>query len=244
MRIWKPLPYLLSVLFIFSFSAWASINPSNLSNVAKAWPEPSLQPLATAIAKGQRNEILKFAKNVDLSSHGDKNVTFLEWAIFNRSTVALEALLDAGADPALQGMDGDTALHLAAMVNDGKYMNVFIRKGVNLDVEDTSGRTPLFPAILHQRQEQIDALIQAGANIHHRDHSGNTLLHQASQGSPRNMALELLKLGVDPTLKNVQRATFQSHFFMSREELLNATGKRNRQEVRDFLKNKGIPLEK
>lgn len=224
--------------------AGAQEQPAMKSTDIKAiFPDPSLEKMARAIADGDRAQILALAPHTNLSGHGDKNVTLLEWAIYSRSTEALAALLDAGADPTEPGIDGDTVVHMAATVNDPKYLKVLIDHKAPIDLPNPSGRTPLFDAVLHKRDEQATMLIAAGADIHHRDNMGNSLLHQAATGSNGPMALRLLELGVDPTLLNAQKSTFQPYFFMTPEKLLNAPGKESRAAVRTWLSTHNIPIE-
>lgn len=53
----------------------------------------------------------------------------------------------------------------------------------------------------------------------------------------------LLKLGIDPTVRNRFGYTFQYSFFDTREELLNSEAKAARQQVRAWLDAHHIPLE-
>ncbi|SEK83045.1 hypothetical protein SAMN05428989_0888 [Pseudoxanthomonas sp. GM95] len=224
--------------------AGAYEQPAMKSTDIKAiFPDPSLEKMARAIADGDRARILALAPTTDLSGHGDKNVTLLEWAIYSRSTEALAALLDAGADPTEPGMDDDTVVHMAATVNDAKYLKVLVDRKVPIDTPNPSGRTPLFDAVLHKRDEQASMLITAGADIHHRDHMGDSLLHVAAIGNNSGDVLRFLKLGVDPKLLNAQHVTFQPGFFMTPEKILNAKAKEGRVAVREWLKANSIPVE-
>jgi len=213
------------------------------TDIKSIFPDPSLEKMARAIAEGDRAQIRALAPTTNLSGHGDKNVTLLEWAIYSRSTEALAALLEAGADPTEPGIDNDTVVHMAATVNDPKYLKVLIDHKAPIDTPNPSGRTPLFDAVLHKRAEQTDLLITAGADVHHRDRMGNSLLHQAATGGNSDMAIRFLQLGVDPALINAQKATFQPYFFMAPEKLLNENGKKNRELVRNWLLSHNVPIE-
>ncbi|WDS36363.1 ankyrin repeat domain-containing protein [Pseudoxanthomonas sp.] len=213
------------------------------TDIKSIFPDPSLEKMARAIAEGDRAEILALAPHTNLAGHGDSNVTLLEWAIYSRSTEALAALLDAGADPTEQGIDNDTVVHMAATVNDAKYLKVLIDHKAPIDTPNPSGRTPLFDAVLHKRGEQASMLIAAGADVHHRDRMGDSLLHVAAVGNNSDDVLRFLKLGVDPRLVNAQHVTFQPGFFTTPEKILNAKAKEGRASVREWLKAHAIPVE-
>jgi ankyrin repeat protein len=214
------------------------------TDIKSIFPDPSLEKMARAIADGDRAKILALAPTTNLSGHGDKNVTLLEWAIYSRSTEALAALLEAGADPTEPGIDQESVVHMAAMVNDAKYLKVLIDHKAPIDtVSARADRTPIFIAVESKRTEQVDMLLAAGADIHRVDSMGNSLVHTAALSSGGSLVLKFLKLGVDPSLRNAQKSTFQPYFFMTPEKLLNKEGKASRDEVRNWLRSHDIPLE-
>jgi len=156
----------------------------------------------------------------------------------------LAALLDAGANPTEFGIDQETVVHMAAMVNDPKYLKVLIDKNAPIDVvSPRGGRTPIFRAVESKRIEQFNLLVQAGADLKRVDSMNNSLLHVAAQTSGGDLVLKLLELGVDPRLRNAQQATFQPYFFTTPDKLLNADGKRARAAVKAWLADHGIPVE-
>lgn len=216
-----------------------------MSEAAKqqiVFPDPAVAPLADAVAAGDESRIRQLAAQTDLSARGDQGVTLLEWAIWNQQPRALAALLDAGADPSQAGMDGETVVHMAAMVDDPSYLKVLLEHQVPADVaSERNGWTPLFRAVLHKRATQRDMLIAAGADIHHRDSSGHSLLH-IPVNDPGTV-LKLLELGVDPTVRDNTGATFQKGFFMTSERILNKESRAGREQVRTWLKTHGISPE-
>lgn len=166
-------------------------------------------------------------------------MTLLEWAIWNRRPRVLAALLEAGADPSLPGMDGETVVHMAAMVGDPVYLEVLLAHGAPVDVvRQGNGWTPLFRAVLHRRHAQREALVAAGADINHRDSTGRGLLHLAADDSAT--VLRLLELGVDPQARDNTGATFQRTFFPAPERVLSDKARANRERVRAWLRSRGI----
>ena len=208
----------------------------------QVFSDPAVAPLADAVAKGDVARIRALAPTTDLSARGDKNVTLLEWAIFNQQPKALQALLDAGADPTLIGMDNETVVHMAAMVDPPEYLQILINNKVPVDIaRPTNGWTPIFVAAKYRQSTQLDLLIKAGADVTHTDKLGNTALF--SVGNDADNALKLLHAGTDPRTKNNAGRTFQSSYFMTDEQLLNAEGKAGREKVRAWLTSHNVPIE-
>src|SRR3546814_11617034 len=78
-------------------------------------------------------------------------------------------------------MDQETVAHMAAMVNDARYLQVLIDQGAPIDlVGARGGRTPIFRAVENRRDAQFDLLVEAGADIRRTDSMGNSLLHVAA----------------------------------------------------------------
>lgn len=203
--------------------------------------DPAVRPLADAVAAGNVARIKTLAAGLDLSAHGKDNVTLLEWAIWNHQPDALAALLDAGADPAQIGMDQETVAHMAAVINDPRYLEILIQHGAPVDIVSShGGRTPIFRAVQSRRKAQIDLLIKTGADIKRSDSMGNSLLHIAAQVNDAECVLKLLEQGLDPTAANSRGDTFQTYLFSGSDARLNVQGRRSRQQVRDWLQKRGI----
>ncbi len=213
-------------------------------DVNQIFPDAAVARLAEAVARGDRRLIAEMAPSVNLAAQGDDGVTLLQWAVFNKSTDGLEALLAAGADPNQVGLDGDTVVHLAAMANDEAYLKILLAKGANPDVPHGDTRaTPLRAALMGERVEQFHALLAAGADPDRADRMGNTPLHVAGQINEPARALELLKAGADPMARNMQGVTFQRYLFMTRVDLLNTETRRDREAVQAWLSEHDIALE-
>lgn len=205
--------------------------------------DPAVVPLANAILAGDVARIRALAPSTDLSAHGDDDVTLLEWAIWTEQPRALAALLEAGADPALLGMDQETVAHMAASVEPPEYLKVLIEHHAPVDIPSPrGGRTPIFDAVLSRRDPQVRMLIAAGVDLNHRDSMGGTPLHEAASVNNAADALLLLQAGADPNAPDNRGRTFQESLFSGSDARLNAQGKADRQKVRDWLSAHGIPL--
>src|SRR3546814_14699580 len=103
-------------------------------------------------------------------------------------------------------MDQETVAHMAAMVNDARYLQVLIDQGAPIDlVGARGGRTPIFRAVENRRDAQFDLLVEAGPDIRRTDSLGNSLLHLAPQVNDADPVLHLLELGAEPCAPNHTR---------------------------------------
>jgi hypothetical protein len=109
-------------------------------------------------------------------------------------------LVQLGGDPWQKGDDGGTPLHVASVYGQvsiiQEYINLCKDMLLSLDVEDSSGETPLFWAAEHKDEEAVTVLIAAGANTQHRSRTGQTLLMRAASNS-NEFLLKALDLPVD-----------------------------------------------
>lgn len=206
--------------------------------------DPAVVPLAEAVAAGDVARIRSLAPRSDLSARGKDDVTLLEWAIWNEQPRSLDALLEAGADPAEAGMDGETVAHMAAMARDPEYLEVLIAHRAPVDIVGARGGwTPLFRAVQGRRDPQVELLLRAGADVRRSDSMGNTLAHVAANVNDAARVLQLLEAGVDPEATNARGETFQAALFAGSDARLNAQGRAARERVRAWLAARGIAQE-
>lgn len=173
-----------------------------------------------------------------LQSHNTREMTPLGVAMMSGDRKAFNALLDLGADPTWLGDTRDTDLHLAAILTDRYWLDALIKRGVNLEIPNTLGETPLFAALGPETRDNFELLLKAGADIHaRRTADGETLLHKAAGISDYDAVPRLLKLGVDPTLRDHVGYTFQYSYFLASDNPPHA------KEVRAWLDAHNIPID-
>ncbi len=206
--------------------------------------DPAAAAIAEALVEGDIGKVRALAASADLAAIGDRRVTLLQWALFTRSLDGVQVLLDAGADPAQPGMDGDTAVHFACMLEEPHFLEALLAHGADPNVPNVdTGAAPLRAALVTEREQQFHILLAAGANPDHADDMGNTPLHVAGLINEPERALDLLKAGADPALRNAQDVTFQRYLFMTRPDLLDADTSRTWEAVLTWLLEHDIPLD-
>jgi ankyrin repeat protein len=104
--------------------------------------------------------------------------------------VLLHAMLDAGFDPAVRGLQGETPVHLGAA--SGSVWSVTLLLGLfgKIGSTDDNGLTPLHYAVRADKPALASLLIRLGADINAQDHQGLAAIHYAAM---RN-SLECIKV--------------------------------------------------
>jgi len=104
---------------------------------------------------------------------------------------------------------GETVLHQAATYNNEKLVNLFIKRGVDINVRDINGFTPLHSAASTDGRRDgfgsartMKALIANGANVNAIDLEGKTPLHYAARFGYYNNVKILLANHANPKLKS------------------------------------------
>jgi ankyrin repeat protein len=140
-----------------------------------------------------------------LLEQGDPNVLSpdgwrpITWAIWERQTEVVAAILEAGAEPAAANADGSTALHWAARDNQLDVIAMVEEAGVGVDVEDINGMTPLMSAAWSGHADSVKLLQQRGATPSASNAFGVTALHYAVHWADNPLTVRaLIEGGADP----------------------------------------------
>lgn len=192
--------------------------------------------LAQAVARGDTQGIHAQATQDRLRERGDRQVTLLQWAVLSQQPGSVQTLLDLGADAAAAGLDGNSALHTAAMLQDPQYLRLLLTQGGQVNVRNAvTGATPLAAAVLAGREEQLRLLLAAGADTTLSDRLGDTPLHLAAKINAPHLALLLLQAGADARARNQQGVAFQFYFSQTPAHLQNDELKAQFRELDKWL---------
>lgn len=93
---------------------------------------------------------------------------------------------------------GMSWIHLAAMANDADVVADEIARGVNPELRDPAGRTPVFIAMQDGSADAAKVLLEHGAKISIANEQGRTLLMLAASKDTMEQVTFLLKAGADP----------------------------------------------
>lgn len=148
---------------------------------------------------------------------------------------AVNVLLEYNVNIFAVDDEKNTALHYATLGNSLKIVDILLHAGLNVNVKNSKGYTPLMFVIkygekvfstyplkhpkhskLSKNAEMVEYLIQRKARLNVKNNEGGTALHVAIMNNLPDLVLILFELGADRVLRN---------FFDSNNRFL--TGNRN-----------------
>ena len=187
-------------------------------------------PLITAVAKDDlisARAIVQAGASLNVVDQGD--YTPLGFAIYDGYTDFAIDLVNAGADPNFANQQGTTPLMMAAWSNDLKVAKLLLSKGVKVNAVDQDGETALMAALHNcpdgmpfsldgpaddELRSKIDAhqscsdgamvqlLLDGGADPNVKSKTGVTALIIAARSANKCAALDLIRLGANPSAKD------------------------------------------
>jgi ankyrin repeat protein len=95
----------------------------------------------------------------------------------------------------------------AVFCRNGDLVKILISDGVDVDVRDEDGKTPLFSAAKSGTSEMCELLLNNFANINATDNNGTTALFEAIKYGNKDSLSYLLAHGADIYVKDNQRRT-------------------------------------
>jgi ankyrin repeat protein len=114
----------------------------------------------------------------------------------------VRTLLEAGANPNTEVMNGRTPLHTAAYAGRIEMVRALLEAGANPNVAGLHGYTPLYHAVERDHIEVIGALLEAGANPNAPVEGLSTALHKAAVYGNVGAINLLLEFGADNRIQD------------------------------------------
>lgn len=164
----------------------------------QAYPEGLNLNLSIAASKGYIYEINRLInKGADINYKDIIGATPLIYAVANRKTESVKALLQYSPDPDILTKDGEAALHIAAKGNYLDIAELLIRDSADINIKDENNCTPLHFASLYNYYYMTDLLIYYEADIDPETLDGTSPLMAAVWAGNAEIADILIQNGAD-----------------------------------------------
>jgi len=140
-------------------------------------------------------------RNLPIDALQNSGCSALYLAVANSQTNAVQALLEAGADPNLATTNGLwTPLMVAVEDGDAELARRLLAAGADLEARQHNGSTALLVAARGTSLDTIDLLLDAGARTDVFTEDGSGVLRMAMGTTNLAAFTHFLELGVDPNL--------------------------------------------
>ena len=147
-------------------------------------------------------------QGAQVNAVGKQEMTPLAWAFAKQNLVGYRHLLEKGANPNFKTQkvawnnDGRSVMQFAAVAENPDYLLLALKHGGSPNAPDSlRNKTILNTAIANRRKENIRILANHGADLNHSDRAGFTPLMHCVTSDEYGLALVLLELGADPSIK-------------------------------------------
>ena len=164
-------------------SVKALINKLNNVNIPNA---DGTTPLMYACRTDKLNIVrLLLEQGAEVNHQANNGITPLMTASYYNNLAIIQELLRAGANVNLRATTGVNALMLS--MNSGASLPVaqtLLNAGVEVDVEDSEGRTPLFFAVHYKKYDIIRELLRRGADPSHTVRGQTIAAYARTRGLP------------------------------------------------------------
>ena len=148
------------------------------------------------------DNVLEAVNSQHINASDSLGRTVLWWACTRGDSRAVEKLLEWGADPEKQSLDGRSPLHLAVQT-DVAVAELLLAKKVDVNAADYRGRTPMH-FISSRTSSLIKPMMRLGTILETRDQDGDTPLIEACFQDQIKVVAELLACGADINICNFQ----------------------------------------
>lgn len=144
----------------------------------------------------------------EINAQDNRGFSALRFAVFRGFKDVVSLLVDKGADVNEQNTEwGGSLLHTACISNRINLIETLIAKGIDVQIMNDEGLTPLHLASNHGQNELCELLIGKGADVNFTDNGKDTPLHGAAWYGKMSTVELLLASGAQFNLRNTKRRT-------------------------------------
>lgn len=190
-----------------------------------------------------KKQVDKF--NSEHKQHTEKNDCLIK-AIKGKVESKVSILLNEGTNPNIRDKDGLSALHLAVKLGDCTIIELLLNKGVNPNIKSwKNGTTPLFNAVISNRNDIADLLLNHSANPSVINTQGLSPLYFSITGNNEEMTKLLLKYNANPDISRQISVLFNVLNRIKNDndiKTIESTLKKIK-AIAEFLKFKDIPVD-
>ncbi len=134
---------------------------------------------------------------------GELESTPLNWAARSGHIQMVVFLMNNGANPLTYDIEGFSTIHLSTMFGHSIVTSYLLAKGIDPDLKDKNGVTPLmFAAQRIQSRDPAQLLVTFNARMNVQDNKGNTPLHYCVAFNNATVMKILLDRGASLDVKN------------------------------------------
>lgn len=162
----------------------------------------------------------------------EKKPETVQECILNGDIEKAKSYFTDQADINMVDENGDTALHVAARMNEGDLVTFLVVKGADTELKNNDGETPLHSAIHHDAYEAARSLTSLGADIFALDADGVSAIESSLARS--EVYYDIMINERTSLLRDENNGNYIVHYFVNTQ---------NKKAV-DFCINKKLPIDK
>ncbi|KAM7388513.1 hypothetical protein PAMP_024683 [Pampus punctatissimus] len=168
----------------------------------KTTPGLTSETKRSSIQKEDRSSV-PFVKSEDHEPAQNKSESFIHTIVSDGEVALVDDLLNNTNINAINSSN-ETLLHVAAEYGHLSIIELLLRRGARLDLQDNNGHTALHRAASRGHNEIVSALIKAGTPIYSLDLQSKTPIHLALENGHLNSVNVLANEEAEQSLSHTQ----------------------------------------
>ena len=150
--------------------------------------------------------LIDLGANVNAQRTDDKATPLILSANWN-NFMAVNLLLDNGADANTAAAVGYTPLYMAVMKGNQNLVKLFLEKNALVNTQNTDGDSPLYTAVINGFFDITKLLVKKGSNINLQNKEGRTPLFLGVKNNQKQLIKLLIENDADVTIGYKEMST-------------------------------------